>query len=39
MDNLSFRKIINIDETELSEESCITFGIWSKYSPLSIKSF
>ncbi|CAD8195642.1 unnamed protein product [Paramecium octaurelia] len=39
MDHLSFKKILTIHDSELSEDSCLTFGIWSKYSPLNIQSF
>ncbi|CAD8133735.1 unnamed protein product [Paramecium pentaurelia] len=39
LNNLSLRKIITINEAQLSEESCLTFGIWTKYNPLNIKAF
>ncbi|CAD8099120.1 unnamed protein product [Paramecium primaurelia] len=36
--NLIYRKIITIQEDQLQQESCVAFGIWSKYTPLNILS-
>ncbi|CAD8067414.1 unnamed protein product [Paramecium sonneborni] len=36
--NQIYRKIITIQEDQLSQESCIAFGMWSKYNPLNILS-